>query len=240
MCYTRRAMSTAKILYELQEIDLDKDQMTQNLDQVKEQLGKDDDVAAARTALDTARKRLTDLQHQQRAAEWENDDLGAKIAHEEKKLYEGSVKNPRELMGLQQELELLKAKRKEKDDKLLAIMMDVDSAQQDVELGSKELKSKESIWEAKQRQLSTEHASLEANLTALEQKRNSVLERVDPANLRLYEGLRLAKQGKAVARVEQGRCQGCRISLPVSDQQGVRIGHELVTCSNCGRILCAS
>ena len=44
-------MSTAKILYELQEIDLDKDQMTQNLDQVKEQLGKDDDVAAARTAL---------------------------------------------------------------------------------------------------------------------------------------------------------------------------------------------
>lgn len=233
-------MSTAKTLYELQEIDLEKDQVTQNLDQVKEKLGKDDDVAEARTALEAARRRLTDLEHLQRAAEWENDDLGAKIAHEEKKLYEGSVKNPRELMSLQQELDLLKAKRKEQDDKLLVIMMDVDSAQQNVDLGSKELQSKESAWEADQQQLSTERTSLEANLTALEQKRSSVLERVDRASLNLYEGLRLAKQGRAVATVEQGRCQGCRISLPVSNQQGVRLGHELVTCSNCGRILCAS
>jgi predicted nucleic acid-binding Zn-ribbon protein len=233
-------MSTAKTLYELQEIDLEIDQATQNLDQLKERLGKDDNVAAARTALDAARKRLTDLEHQQRSAEWESDDLGAKISHEEKKLYEGSVKNPRELMGLQQELDLLKAKRKERDDQLLAIMMDVDSAQQQVDLDSRQLQHVESAWEADQRQMSTEKVRLEGDLSTQGQKRSSVAERVDRASLGLYEGLRLAKQGRAVARVEQGRCQGCRISLPVSDQQGVRIGHELVTCSNCGRILFAS
>ena len=38
------------------------------------------------------------------------------------------------------------------------------------------------------------------------------------------------------ARVEQGICRGCRISLPTTDLQQARSG-KLVQCSSCGRIL---
>ncbi len=60
--------------------------------------------------------------------------MGSKIAVVEKKLYGGSVKNPRELTPFQQDLEILKGQRAEREDKLLALMMDVDSLQQDVGL----------------------------------------------------------------------------------------------------------
>ena len=231
-------MSKAKQLYELQEIDLESDQKVLALKDIEARLGNNNDLVKARSTLDMKRKQLDDLEHQQRTAEWGVDDLATKIAHEEKKLYNGSVKNPRELMSLQQEIDLIKEKRSEQEEKLLVIMIEVDSAQQEVNLRSKELDSMEKDWQKEQQKLSADKTELETNLATLEQKKNLILQQIDPDNVKLYQQLRLAKQGIAVARMVQGRCQGCRISLPMSDQQGARMGHELVTCSNCGRILC--
>ena len=48
---------------------------------------------------------------------------------------------------------------------------------------------------------------------------------------------KLKKQkGTAVAKVEQGVCCGCRISLPSTELQRAR-SDSLVRCSSCGRIL---
>ena len=109
-------MNKAKQLYELQEVDLDIEHKTQALTQVKSQLGKDDDLVAARAALDSEKKRLADLEHQQKTSEWELNELGSKISVVEKKLYGGSVKNPRELTPFQQDMEILKAQRAENED----------------------------------------------------------------------------------------------------------------------------
>jgi predicted nucleic acid-binding Zn-ribbon protein len=230
-------MSTAKELYELQEVDLDIEQRTQGLEQVKSQLGIDDDLAAARTALETARKKLAELEHQQKTGEWEISDLGAKIAAIEKKLYGGSMKNPRELMGFEQDLKLLKTQRGEREDALLAVMMDVEDAQQDVKQKSSEFSVVEQGWKENQQKLSLEKEQLETGLAALEQQRKTMAGQIDSATLKLYEEIRLARQGRAVSKVMQGRCQGCRISLSMADQQRARMGNELARCSNCGRIL---
>lgn len=238
LCYIRRAMTKAKQLYELQEVDLSIERKTETLTQSRSQLGKDDDLVSVRTALDTVRKHLAGLEQQQRTAEWGVDDLGKKIALEEKKLYEGSLKNPRELMNLQHEIELFKERRREQEEQLLAIMMEVDTNQQDVALKCSELEVMERDWQADQERLSREQTDLEADLAMLEQKREFLRGQTDSASLEGYEKLRQAKQGLAVAKVVQGRCEGCRISLPTSDQQRARAGHKLVACSNCGRILC--
>lgn len=230
-------MSTAKELHELQEIDLDIEQRTQALEQVKSQLGKDEDLAASRAALDAAKKKLVELEHRQKTGEWEISDLAAKIAAIEKKLYGGSMKNPRELMGFEQDLKLLKTQRGELEDKLLTVMMDAEDAQQDVKQKSGEFSVVERGWKENQQKLSLEKERLETELTALEQKRKTIAGQIDSATLKLYEEIRLARQGRAVSKVVQGRCQGCRISLSMSDQQRARMGNELARCSNCGRIL---
>ena len=230
-------MNKAKQLYELQEVDLDIARKTESLAQVKNTLGKDDNLVAARSALDTAKKHLSDLEHQQKTSEWELSELGSKISVVEKKLYGGSVKNPRELTPFQQDMEILKAQRAEREDKLLALMMDVDSLQQDVGLKKGDFEKIEQEWRENQQKLSNQQAELETELAQLKQKRDMLASQIDSASLDLYEEMRRAKQGQAVAKVVQGRCQGCRISLSVSDQQKARMAQELAQCSNCGRIL---
>jgi predicted nucleic acid-binding Zn-ribbon protein len=230
-------MNKAKQLYELQEVDFDIKHKTQALTQVRSQLGKDDDLVAARAALESEKKRLVDLEHQQKTSEWELNELGSKISVVEKKLYGGSVKNPRELTPFQQDLEILKAQRAEREDKLLALMMDVDSLQQGVGLKKSDFEKIEREWRENQQKLSQQQTELEAELAQLQQTRNMLASEIDSASLDLYEEMRRAKQGQAVAKVMQGRCLGCRISLSVSDQQKARMGQELAQCSNCGRIL---
>jgi predicted nucleic acid-binding Zn-ribbon protein len=230
-------MSKAKQLFELQEIDLDIQQKTEALAQVKDTIGKDDDIASARAALEAARKQLMGQEHEQRTAEWGVDELEKKIAAEEKKLYEGSVKNPRELMNLQQEIDHIKVQCREREDKLLAVMMEVDNAQKDVNQRTEEMEVMTRDWEEAQKRLSREQTELEADLDTLTRERESTVSSIDSDGIKTYEELRRVKQGIAVAKLVQGRCQGCRISLPVSDQQKARMGQKLATCSNCGRIL---
>jgi predicted nucleic acid-binding Zn-ribbon protein len=230
-------MSKAKQLFALQEIDLDIQQKTEALAQVKDTIGKDDDIVSARAALEAARKQLMGLEHEQRTADWGVDELEKKIAAEEKKLYEGSVKNPRELMNLQQEIDLIKVQRRDREDKLLQVMEEVDNAQKDINQRTEEMEVMTRDWEEAQKRLSAEQTELEADLDTLTQERETTVSSIDSDGIKAYEELRRVKQGIAVAKLVQGRCQGCRISLPVSDQQKARMGQKLATCSNCGRIL---
>ena len=230
-------MNKAKQLYELQEIDLDIEHKTETLTQVRGQLGENAGLVSARSALDTARKHLNDLEHQQGTAEWGVEELETKIAQEEKKLYEGSTKNPRELINLQKEVDIFKDQRGAREEQLLSVMLEVDTVQRDVTLKHGELDAMEREWQKNQEHLSREQAGLEGELAELQQKRELSAEQTDLVSLRVYEGLRQARQRLTVAKVVQGGCQGCRISLPMADQQRARTGQELVTCSNCGRIL---
>jgi len=230
-------MNKAKQLFELQEIDLGIEQKTENLTQVMSALGRDDDVVAAREALEGVNKKLGELLHRQRTEEWNINDIEAKIANEEKKLYEGSVKNPRELMSLQQEVDIIKGQRGSHEELLLGIMMETDVVQQDASLKKSELDTIEREWHENQERLSKQKLELESDLVALKQQREALVKLIDPISLKSYEGMCKVRQRVVVARVVQGSCQGCRISLPMSDQRRARMGHELVTCSNCGRIL---
>lgn len=230
-------MNKAKQLYELQEIDLDIESKSAALSEIRRQIGNDDVVRAARNNLELVRKNLVDQEHKQRSVEWAVDDMGVKVAKEEKKLYDGSVKNPRELMSLQQEVGTRRAQLKDKEDELLGVMMEVDAAQDVVKKTQSEFESLEKDWKKNQKLLIKEQSELESEVARLQENREAALKQLDQASIKIYEGLRVARQGVAVAKVVQGRCQGCRISLPMSDNQRARAGNDLVTCSNCGRIL---
>ncbi len=230
-------MSKARLLYDLQEIDIDIERATGALAKTKDLIGKDDELVSARADLDAARKRLLDLQRQQKDAEWGVEELEKKTAGEEKKLYDGSIKNPRELMNLQQEIELVRGKLGEREEHLLNVMLEGDAASQDVSRKSQDFAALEKGWREDQERLAREQTQLEAELAALTQKRAAAARQMDADGLGTYEELRRVKQGLAVAKLVQGRCEGCRISLPVSDQRNARSGHKLATCSNCGRIL---
>ncbi len=230
-------MRLARQLYDLQQIDLDLEQKKEALRRIEVQLGENRALIQAKEAWEKEQQALIVLGKEQRAVEWEIEDIQAKLSVSEKKLYGGSIKNPRELLGLQQEVELLKAKKGEKEDKLLEIMSQIEEQQKKVERAKEELKLLEVQWQERQSCLLGERAKLQELLSQGEQRRQICTTAIDPANLELYRTLREKRQGKAIAKIEQGRCQGCHLSLPMSDLQQARSGEQLARCSSCGRIL---
>ena len=228
-------MNVAKQLYQLQEVDLELESNEQALSQIASQLGKSQAVVRTQAELRSENQRLEELKRQQHSAEWEIEDLVNKLVPAEEKLYSGRIKNPKELTNLQHEIDGLKARRNQLEDKALEIMDQVELATATVATKSNELKTLETEWHSRQQQLSTNMEQLKTILSDLKQKRQLLSAKIDPQAIELYHELRKQK-GTAVAKVEQGICRGCQISLPTTELQRARSG-SLVQCSSCGRIL---
>ncbi|MFC1866461.1 C4-type zinc ribbon domain-containing protein [Chloroflexota bacterium] len=93
----------------------------------------------------------------------------------------------------------------------------------------------EAEWKNQQQQLAVEIEKLQDLLIGLEQQKTQAAAAIGAETMECYKRLRRQK-GLAVARVEQGTCRGCRISLSTAELQRAK-GSRLVMCSNCGRIL---
>jgi predicted nucleic acid-binding Zn-ribbon protein len=230
-------LSEGRQLYDLQEIDLEIDAKRDALSEVMSCLGDSEVVDQSRLSLAGDEERLADLERSQRELEREVEDLQAKTAVSEERLYGGTVKIPKELASLQEQVANLKGRMKGLDDKTLDIMSEVETVHQQVSSKRQKLAKVEEEWQEEQASLSQEQAELNSALATLEQKRKDLASKLDTASLELYQALRRIRQGKAVAKVEQGVCQGCRIALPMSELQRAKIGQELVQCSSCERIL---
>ncbi len=228
-------MSVAKQLHQLQELDLELESNEQAREQTARQLGESEAVVAARTKLATEQQRLDELVRQQRATEWEIDDITAKLRTTEQELYSGKIHNPKELSTRQHDIESHKEKRSQLEDKVLEIMDEVELATKSVAGMNSGLKTLEAEWQRQQKQLSAQLEQIKTVIANLKEKRQSLITEIDPQAIEVYNELKKQKR-TAVARVEQGICRGCRISLPVSEMQQARSG-SLVRCSSCGRIL---
>ena len=228
-------MSVANQLYQLQKLDLELESNEQALEQIVSQLGESETVVRVQNKLTLEHQRLEELRHQQHSAEWEIDGLSNKTSVAEEKLYGGRIGNPKELANLEHEVETLKARRNQVEDKALAIMEQVEVAAASVASKSSELKALEAEWRNQQRELSAGMEQLKTILSELNYKRQLLLAKIDPQAVELYNELKKQKRA-AMAEVEQGICCGCRISLPITDLQRVR-SDSLVRCSSCGRIL---
>jgi predicted nucleic acid-binding Zn-ribbon protein len=228
-------MNVARQLYELQELDLEIESDELALKQVISQIGESQAVLKARAQLDAGQQRLEELKHQQHTAEWEIDDITNKIAAAEESLFSGRIKNPKELASLQQEVEMFKSRRGQLEEKALEIIDRVEQAEASLAEVNSQLEALTADWQRQQEQLAEEKARLQSVLVDLKQKWQQLAEQIEPETVEFYQQLRKGK-GTAVARVEQGICRGCRISLPTTDLQRAR-GNNLVQCSSCGRIL---
>lgn len=230
-------MNLGKRLHELQQIDLHLEKTTQQLLELERELSGNPELENAKAQVQRSRQQLTELQSKQKSAEWLVEDLQAKLEPLQYKLYAGSVHNPKDLLNLQQQVTQLKSQVREEEDKVLEIMDQVETLQKQISSGSAHVSELEKQWEITREQLVAQQSQLKEGLQDAKNSREDVAKSLDPDHLLVYESIRARKQGQAVAKIEQGRCQGCRIAVPVSELTQARAG-ELVQCGSCGRVLC--
>ncbi|MCI0824382.1 MAG: hypothetical protein J4N84_08655, partial [Chloroflexi bacterium] len=155
----------------------------------------------------------------------------------DEQLYGGAITSPRELESLQQEASSVRQQVESKDAEQLELSLQAEESQERLNNLQTELSEGRTTWDAKYAELTGKISGLSAEREDVTGKRLELAASLEPAAVQKYEGLRKAKGGLAVAKVERGLCQACRMSLPTKQAQQVRNGHQDVLCSTCGRIL---
>ena len=229
-------MTLAKTLYDLQQIDLNIQKEQETLDDINRQLGESEVLMQAKADLLAEKKHLADTEKQQRDLEYEIEDLRSSIKKLNDKLYGGKEKNPKELVSLEKELDIFKAKLGQKEDNLLDLMAEIEMIQDKIKINHERLGKLEEEWQQEQRDLTQRQAKVKSRLSDLSRTRQKLTSDIARQTMELYEGIR-SRKGQAVVKIEQGRCQGCRLNLAVNELQRARAG-DLIQCSSCGRILC--
>jgi hypothetical protein len=228
-------MNIAQKLYQLQELELEIESNEQSLSRCTSQLGEGEALTRARAKLLETQQRLGELKQEQHSLEREIEDIGAKIAAVGEALYSGRVKNPKELAGFQQEEKGLGTQRDRLEERVLDIMEQAELVTAGLANINSELETLEGEWHSQQQKLSAEIERLKKLISEFKEKQQLVLAGIDSKMADYYYQLKKQK-GWAVARVEQGTCRGCRISLSTAELQRAR-GEQLVECNSCRRIL---
>ncbi len=228
-------MNVVKRIFELQQVEISLASLEKRLADVNAHLSYNERYEKTGDLYKAARQKLEEMERQYKRSEAEAEELRKTISSVEDKLYGGKVKNPKELMGYEQELEGLKKKLNKMDDGILAMMEQIESEKSNVARLNSAFKEAEETWLKEKEELQRQSDEIKNEIYQKGVRRSEILASIDAASLAVYEDVK-RHRGQAVVRVEQGRCMGCRVTLSLSELQRVR-GNSIVRCSNCGRIL---
>jgi hypothetical protein len=229
-------VNRVELLYRLQKVDTEIDAAHHRLRQIETSLGETETLRRTRAALQEAEKAHRKWQAKLQDLELQMEALNAKIENNQRRLYSGKVKNPKELGNLQEELNYLRRRKSNEEDRLLEAMINVEEREAALHEAQTRWQTEEAAWKTEQADLAAQKETLNARLEALAAERNAREKEISDQDLRVYEELRQQKSGKAVTLLQKNLCQSCYVEAPSSRTQQARQG-ELVFCGSCGRIL---
>src|SRR3990172_3769035 len=122
-------MVTAPELYALQETDQALDKAQSRLAEIEAELVEGDEMVLAREVAHEKRGAVDELRSRLSDAEWSVDEVRSKAAEVERKLYGGTVTNPKELADLDTDLKSLKRQIAKREDLLLGLLVEMEEAE---------------------------------------------------------------------------------------------------------------
>jgi predicted nucleic acid-binding Zn-ribbon protein len=233
-------MSEWENLYLLQQVDselfaLEQEEQSLPLRQELEEM--ETGLTALADELEKLRQELTEVKERQRKQDRKVEDLTAKIATEEDKLYGGKVSNPKELRSIQAEVQSIKRKRDQEETLLLEEMEKAEELESAI--GGSEEKERETQAgvQARRGELARELDRIAQARGGAETRRAGLRPGISDASLKVYDDLVSGRSRIAVVKVVEGACQGCHMSLPAQEYDRFLNSDGLFRCSNCRRIL---
>ncbi len=230
-------MSQVNEIVSLQAIDDEAAAFRAALEDVERRLRGNEELDGARRQLAISDAALKEARIEQRGIEAQVESLTSKIDPEERRLYDGSVKNIKELQNIQHELESLKERRSAFEEQLLEIFSRVEIAERERSTCARTVARLEALWEKDQQDLRHEARRLGDLIVRTDRRREEQKVRINPRALHLYEDVRRRRGGNAIARVQGGVCSGCRIAIPEGLRKRAFSSDALAQCPNCERIL---
>ena len=227
-------------LLELQELDSAIDR----LETRKRQLEEGKELGDARAAMEDAEGRLGELRlgvdavvREQQRLEREIDSMTRKAEVDEKRLYDGSIANIKEMEALQHEIASLKERRSRSEDDLLEQMVRKDDLESRAGEAGTVVQQTRARLEEVGGEAVHELERIEAELAEKRAARKKLVPEFDDELLELYEELRRQKRGVAVAALVDGVCQACHEKLAAMELDRLKRTEGVKRCEYCRRIV---
>ncbi len=226
-----------KRLYDLQELDWALSADEASLKEVRARLADESEINAARARLQKLTAELDKCAPLRRNLESSLARLEERLQAAEQRLYGGAVTNPRELSASEEERRLLQEQRGAEEDRMLDVMVEIEELQSSRDATQELLGRLETDREAEYADLLQRQDALVVRIDEIQRGRQRITPEIPVAMLSVYESLIKTRGGHAVAKVERGLCQGCRLALPTMENQRAKSSQGIVQCSSCRRIL---
>lgn len=194
-------------------------------------------LAVRQARLENAERRLKGLEIEQRTTELELKALEEKKHTESRKLYEGHITAPRELVALEDEIKSLERQRMRLDEQILRRMEEVEPARKAVEAAQAAVVEAEKALKIVRGRYEKEIERIEKAVKLRTPKRNKLVKVLAPEVLRRYDDIRRRNHNLAAVRIENGACGGCRMKVGTALLRRMAPGDQYVYCESCSRYL---
>ena len=189
----------------------------------------------AQAALEDAKNRVKQLESERKTLELEVETKKQLIARYANQQLQ--TRKNEEYRALTHEIDTCKAEIFKIEDKEIELMEHAEAAQKHVVRSTQAAQEARKLMEDQLAQLDAREKNLQSELAELTANREDLATAVDEIARGRYERLFKSKGENVVVGVHHGVCGGCHMRLPPQLLVQCQAQQELVTCSNCGRIL---
>ncbi|MFL5767569.1 MAG: zinc ribbon domain-containing protein [Actinomycetota bacterium] len=227
-------------LLELQERDSALDRLRSR----REEIESGEEIRRLRGSVEDVERTLGELRlahdavtAEQRRLENEIDSVSRKSEAEQKRLYDGTIVNVKELDALQAEIKNLGERRGRREDDVLERMERREELETRIAKAEADVTSARESLEQRSAGSATELEQISRDTGTFQEQREALAAGIDDELLELYEDLRAQKRGVGVAALVDGVCQGCHQKLSAMELDRLKKTTGIKRCEYCRRIL---
>ena len=227
-------MKPAQLLLAYQRLVERERELRDQIERLETLLTTNPDVAAATESLDQAKSAQQTLELRLRESDRERETHRGRLRMRERELMSGRIRNPTELLQLNQEVEHMRASFAEEEAAELELMEEGEAAEEAVREASSRLEDARTRFAGDEPGLRAELDSLQTELESVKADSAAAWAEIPASFQAAFVRIRAHP---AVAEVERNQCQECHVTVTSSGMQALRKGESVVQCENCGRVL---
>jgi len=145
------------------------------------------------------------------------------------------VKTNDQYKALLHEIQFAEQEIRLNEDRILEVMVSVETREKEVKAAETELKAETAEIEKEKEEARRVTAEDQKKLADWNAKRNALRQAISEDLLRHYERV-MKFRGSGLAEVRDHKCMGCQVMLRPQIYNEVRIGEKVVICDSCQRI----
>lgn len=223
-------------LIRYQDLCLELGRLTARLDRFPDAVKAiESELAAAVAALEAARGAVSDHQKERRRLESDLQDLETRLSKYNDQLMQ--VKTNEEYKAMQHEIAAVKEKIGAVEEKILLLMEESDTGERRVNEERARLEQKRREAETRKEAVRHEQRQVQEETARVAAAQEAARGGLAPEVLDLFNRIAQNRNGIALARARDERCQECNVRLRPQVFQEIKKNDRIIQCDSCRRIL---